>query len=70
MNIMRIQQEFVAKGLEPARTFDERVRASEARAFLTRSLGWELRLARLRAEAAGETKHTPTAESGAATAAA
>jgi hypothetical protein len=52
MNTMRIQQELVAKGLEPPRTFEDRARASEAREFLTRSLGWELRLAELRADIA------------------
>jgi hypothetical protein len=53
MNAMRIQQELVAKGLEPPRTFEDRARTSEAREFLTRSLRWELRLTELRAEAAG-----------------
>jgi hypothetical protein len=53
MNSMRIQQELVAKGLEPTRTFEDRAQAREAREFLTRSLGWELRLAELRSDVAG-----------------
>jgi len=68
MNVMRIQQELVAKGLEPPRTFAARAEASEARAFLTRSLEWELRLARLRTDAAGGAEQTPS--TGAASAAA